>query len=100
MQLEKGSVKEVTSFTYLGCIVSTSGDTDDDVKARVAKARAALDILQKLPGKKQLTVKGKLREIATSTKLHVFSTNVKTVLLYAAETWRRELLRLCWENYT
>ncbi|CAH8843401.1 unnamed protein product [Trichobilharzia szidati] len=33
-------LKEVTSFTYLGSIVSTTGGgTDEDVKSRIGKAR-------------------------------------------------------------
>ena len=32
--LKKEAVEEVESFTYLGCIVTTNGRTDEDVKAR------------------------------------------------------------------
>ncbi|CAH8636246.1 unnamed protein product [Heterobilharzia americana] len=31
------SLKEVTSFTYLGSTVSTTGGTDEDVKVRIGK---------------------------------------------------------------
>ncbi|CAH8532918.1 unnamed protein product [Heterobilharzia americana] len=35
------NLKEVTSFTYLGSTVSTTGGTDEDVKVRIGKARQA-----------------------------------------------------------
>ena len=32
-------IEDVDSFTYLGSIVSKTGGTDEDVKARIQKAR-------------------------------------------------------------
>ena len=60
-------VEEVDKFTYLGSIVSKKGGTDEGIKARIGKARQAL---------------------TTKTKLRVFGSNVKAVLLYGSETWR------------
>jgi hypothetical protein len=34
-------VDDVTEFTYLGCVVITTGGTEDEVKIRVRKANAA-----------------------------------------------------------
>ena len=42
IMLEKGAIENVSLFTYLGSIVITNGGTDEDVKARRGKARAAL----------------------------------------------------------
>ena len=52
---------------------------DEDVRARIGKARAALNTLHKL---------WKARAITTSTKIRIFNTNVKSVLLYGLGTWR------------
>ena len=46
--LEKGNIEEVSTFTNLGSIISTNGGTEDDVKARIGKARAAFNILHKV----------------------------------------------------
>ena len=72
-------IEEVDSFTYLGSIVSKSGGTDEDVRARIAKARHAFVILKPVWRNVNLHL---------STKLRLFNTNVKSVLLYGAETWR------------
>ena len=39
------SLKDVTSFTYLGSVVDQKGGTDQDVKARILKARVAFVML-------------------------------------------------------
>ena len=79
IMLQTGDIEDVSFFTYLGSTVSTTGGTDDDVKARIGKARVASIILQKL---------WKSRDITTSVKLQLFNSNVKSVLLYGSETWR------------
>ncbi|VDP55672.1 unnamed protein product [Schistosoma margrebowiei] len=53
------------------------GGSDADVKARIVKARAAYLQLNRIWNSKQLS---------TNTKVRIFDTNVKTVLLYGAET--------------
>ena len=72
-------IEEVDSFIYLGSVVETSGGTDADVSNRINKARGAFHSL------KQIWSSG---IISTSTKLKIFNSNVKSVLLYGAETWR------------
>ncbi|VDP44838.1 unnamed protein product [Schistosoma margrebowiei] len=69
----------VKIFTYLGSIIDEHGGSDADVKARIGKARAAYLQLRNIWNSKQLS---------TNTKVRIFNTNVKTVLLYGAETWR------------
>ena len=73
------AIKEVDSFVYLGSVVNKQGGTDRDVAARIGKARAAFIILRNIWASK---------EINRKTKLRIFNTNVKAVLLYGAETWR------------
>jgi len=72
-------IKEVDSFVYLGSIVDKKGGTDQDVKARIGKARAAFVMLKNIWASK---------EISTKTKLRIFNSNVKSTLLYGCETWR------------
>ena len=79
LMLQKGDIEDVSSFTYLGSTVSTTGGTGDDVRARIGKAKVTFNILQKI---------WKSRDITTSVKLQLFNSNVKSVLLYGPETWR------------
>ncbi|CAH8505513.1 unnamed protein product [Schistosoma curassoni] len=72
-------LEDVKTFTYLGSIIDEQGGSDADVKARNSKARAAYLQLKYIWNSKQLS---------TNTKVGIFNTNVKTVLLYGAETWR------------
>ncbi|CAH8845511.1 unnamed protein product [Trichobilharzia szidati] len=73
------NLKETTSFTYLGSIVSTTGGTDEDIKARIGKARQAFITLKSVWRSTALSIKNKIR---------IFNSNVKSVLLYGSETWR------------
>ncbi|VDO83872.1 unnamed protein product [Schistosoma margrebowiei] len=72
-------LEDVKTFTYLGSIIDEQGGSDADVKAQTVKARAAYLQSKNIWNSKQL---------ATNTKVRIFNTNVKTVLLYGAETWR------------
>ncbi|VDO89007.1 unnamed protein product, partial [Schistosoma margrebowiei] len=72
-------LEDVKTFTYLSSIIDEHGGSDADVKARTGKARAAYLQLRNIWNSKQLS---------TNTKVMIFNTNVKTVLLYGAETWR------------
>ena len=77
--LNGNQLEEVQSFTYLGSIIDQQGGTDADVKARIGKARAAFIQLNNI---------WKSRELSRNTKIRLFNSNVKSVLLYGAETWR------------
>ena len=46
--LREEPLEEVDSFTYLGSIINLQGGTDEDVKARIQKARTAFVILRKV----------------------------------------------------
>ena len=72
-------IEEVDGFTYLGSIIDKKGGTDEDIKARIQKARASFIMLRGI---------WKSKELNTRTKLRIFKTNVKTVLLYGSETWK------------
>ena len=77
--LGPNTLEEVDSFTYLGSIVDKQGGTDADVKVRISKARTAFHQLKNIWAS---------RDLSNKTKIRIFNTNVKSVLLYGAETWR------------
>lgn len=39
-------LEEVDQFTYLGSVISKTGGTDEDIKARISKARQAFAMLK------------------------------------------------------
>ena len=77
--LEGDTLDEVKDFRYLGSIVDTHGETETDVKKRISKARVAFHLLRNV---------WKSKVIGETTKIRLFNINVKSVLLYGAETWR------------
>ncbi|VDP54190.1 unnamed protein product [Schistosoma curassoni] len=77
--LDGNDLEDVKTFTYLVSIIDEHDGSDTDVKERVGKARAAYLQLKNIWNSKQLS---------TNTKVRILNTNVKTVLLYGAETWR------------
>ena len=72
-------LEEVDSFTYLGSVVDKSGGTEADITARIGKARVAFIMMKKVWSS---------GTIQRRTKLRLFESCVKSVLLYGAETWR------------
>jgi hypothetical protein len=72
-------VENVEQFTYLDSIISTTGGTDKEIKARKRKAQQAFAMLKSV---------WRSTTLRTSTKLRLFNSNVKSVLLYGSETWR------------
>ncbi|CAH8613024.1 unnamed protein product [Schistosoma curassoni] len=104
--LDGEDLEDVKTFTYLDSIIDGHGGSDADVKARIGKASAAYLQLKDIWNSKQLS---------TNTKVRIFNTNVKTVVLYGLETWRitkaiiqkmqmfiksclRKILRIRWIN--
>ena len=79
IQLRGEDIEDVEQFTYLGSVVSRDGGTDQDIKSRIGKAAAAFKTLRPIWTSQVISVK---------TKLQIFNTNVKLVLLYVCETWR------------
>jgi len=75
-------------FTYLGSVVSISGGTEEDVTARLGKARSTFARLKPV---------WKSNAYSRATKLRIYKSNVLPVLLYGAECWRmtaKDLSRL------
>ncbi|XP_062567574.1 uncharacterized protein LOC134229801 [Saccostrea cucullata] len=79
IQLNGENIKETDRFTYLGSTVNKDGGGDDDVKSRINKARHAFHTLRQIWNFKALSINSKIR---------IFNTNVKAVLLYGSETWK------------
>ena len=79
VSLHGEKIEDVNQFPHLGSIVSKDGGTDQDIKTRIGKATAAFRILNPI---------WRSRVISRKTKLGIFNTNVKSVLLYACETRR------------
>ncbi|VDO54806.1 unnamed protein product [Schistosoma margrebowiei] len=77
--LDRETLEGVKSFTCLGSIIDEQGGSDADVKVRIGKARVAILQLENIWNPKQLQ---------TNIKVTIFNTNIKAVLLYAAETSR------------
>ena len=73
------AVTDVDDFVYLGSKISQTEGTDENIKARLKKARQAFAVLRPV---------WRANSISTKTKLRIFNFNVKSVLLYGSETWR------------
>ncbi|VDP35090.1 unnamed protein product [Schistosoma margrebowiei] len=71
------SLEEVESFTYLDRLIDEQGGSDADVKKRIGEARTAFLQFKDICNSKQLS---------TSINVTIFNMNIKTPLLYGAET--------------
>jgi hypothetical protein len=60
-------------------MMTSTGGTEDKVKAQIQKVNTAF--IQRHPV-------CRAREISIETKLKIFRSNVKSVLLFACETWK------------
>ena len=69
-------------MTYLGAVVSTEGGCDKDMAGRLSKAKATFRKLRRIWGSKQYN---------RGTKIRLFNTLVKPVLLYGSETWKTNI---------
>ena len=78
IKIEEHALEEVESFCYLGSIIDKEGGTAAEIKARIGKAQGAFISLSKL---------WRTKDISLGTKLRIFNSNVKSVLLYGCETW-------------
>ncbi|VDP63921.1 unnamed protein product [Schistosoma curassoni] len=75
---DRGTLEEVESLTYPGITTDEQGGLDADVNARISKTTAFLKLLNMWNSKL----------LSTNTKVTIFNPNVKTVLLYEADTSR------------
>lgn len=99
-------IEDVDQFCYLGSTVTKDGGIDVDVRSRINKAWSAFATLGRV---------WRSSSISNRQKLHIFNSNVKSILLYGSETWRvttglsrqlqvfinkclRRLLKIFWPN--
>ena len=73
-------LEDVKEFVYLGCTLSITGGTEEDIAKRINKARATFIMLHKIWNTSVLS---------RNTKIRMFNSCVKSVLLYGCETWRQ-----------
>ena len=72
-------VEDVEEFVYLGTTVTKEGGGTEDIKKRLSKARGAFFNLKKI---------WNTRSIGRNTKIKLFKTLVRPVLLYGCEAWK------------
>lgn len=79
VQVDGKELEEVLKFVYLGGTLTQKGGSEEDIRSRLGKARAAFSKLRNIWKSSQLKL---------NTKLKIFKSNVVAVLLYGCETWR------------
>ena len=106
VKIKGKNVEEIQEFAYLGSKITSDGNSEEDVKARINKARGTLASLKNVL---------KSTKISTNTKIRIFKSIVLAVLLYGAESWKvtniitnsldvfqtwclRRILRIFWPN--
>ncbi|KAH9591541.1 Laminin subunit gamma-1 [Schistosoma haematobium] len=77
--LDAEALEDAKTLTYLSSIIDEHDGSDVEVETRIGKARAAYLQLKNIRN---------LKQMSSNTKVRIFNTNVKTVLLYGLETWR------------
>ena len=78
-RLEEKETEDAGSFVYLGSVESDSGGTEEDVASRMKKANGLFV---------QLYLVWRNLNISQEVKIRISNTNVKSVSLYACETWK------------
>ena len=73
------ALEDVEKFIYLGATVCKQGGGEEDIKARLGKARGAFVKLNRVWNSSSVTRK---------TKIRLYKTLVKPVLMYGCETWK------------
>ena len=79
VKLEEQDIEDVTEFTYMGAKVTRDGNTEAEIKTRINNARGAFATLKNI---------WKTKTIRTKTKRRIFKSNVLSIMLYAAESWK------------
>jgi hypothetical protein len=76
--LNSDDIEDVSHFSYLESIINATGRADEDIRVRKGKARQAFIILRPV-----------WRNRILRTKLRIFETNVKSILMYGSKTWKQ-----------
>ena len=73
------ALEDVEKFTYLGATVCKQGGGEEGIKARLGKARGAFVKLNRVWSSSS---------VSRRTKIRLYKTLVKPVLMYGCETWK------------
>ena len=79
LKVKSTPLEEVDSFTYLGSIMDSQGGSEKDIICRIGKARTAFRMMSPI---------WRAGNITLNTKMRLFNSNIKTILLYGCETWK------------
>lgn len=71
-------IEDVNQFKYLGSVISTDGGALKDINVRLQKTKLAFAKLKNI---------WRASNIMLNTKIRIFNSCVKSVLLYGSETW-------------
>ena len=77
-------IEDVDRFVYLGATVSKEGGGTEDIHNRVVKARGVFMRLKKIWSS---------YSISRRTKVRLYKTLVKPVLMYGCETWKMNVMK-------
>jgi hypothetical protein len=72
-------IEETEKFQYLGSLVKIDGEAEENVKNRISKVNSVFSQLNNIWRAGYLSLK---------TKIRIFESNVKSVLLCGCETWK------------
>ena len=72
-------LEDVEKFIYLGATVCKQGGGEEDIKARLGKARGAFVKLNRVRNSSS---------VSRRTKIRLYKTLVKPVLMYGCKTWK------------
>ena len=78
IEINGEQVDEVEEFVYLGALMNKEGGATKDIQHRLSKARQISYRMRKIWG---------TFEIGRKTKVQLFKTIVRSVLMYGCETW-------------
>ena len=73
------TLERVEQFQYLGSLITKQGGTEEDVEQRIRKAKGVFAQLRSI---------WLSQELRRKTKMRIFESNVKSVLLYGCQTWK------------
>ena len=79
LNVDGEDLEEVEEFVYIGSVINNKGGTEQDVRTRIKKAQIAFGILNKV---------WRTNNISNRIKIRIFNSNIKSVLLYGAESWK------------
>ena len=79
LHIHNETTERVTQFTYLGSITDNTCGTEAGITAHICKAQTAFSALNKI---------WQSMAYSMQTKLRIFNTNMKAILLYSCETWK------------